>query len=118
MERMFLGEGFPKVIKDLPCADIPFDGVIGWIAQGENHQIVFFEIEPLGEVSEHSHDSPQWGIVVEGKIELTIDGETKVYEKGDEYYIPAHVKHSAKFPRKFRAIDFFAEKMRYKPKVR
>jgi len=108
--------GFPKIIKDLPEADIQFKGVRGWISQGENHQIVFFEIEPLGEVPEHSHETPQWGIVVEGKMELTIDNDTEVYEKGDEYFIPAHVKHSAKFLTKFRAIDFFAEKTRYKPK--
>lgn len=113
-----LKQGFPKVITDLPEADIQYKGVRGWIAQGESHQIVFFEIEPLGEVSEHSHDSSQWGIVVEGKMELTIEGKTKICEKGNEYFIPAHAKHSAKFLSKFRAVDFFGEKMRYKPKCR
>jgi len=113
-----LKHGFPKLITDLPEADIQFKGVRGWIAQGESHQMVFFEIEPSGEVSEHNHDSPQWGIVVKGKMELTIDNKTKVYEKGDEYIIPAYTKHSAKFPSRCRAIDFFGEKMRYKPKVR
>lgn len=111
-------EGFPKVIRDLPEADIKFEGVRGWIAQGKNHQVVFFEIEPLSEVADHSHNSPQWGIVVEGSMELTIEGQNEVYEKGDEYFIPAQVKHSAKFLSKFRAIDFFAEQTRYKPKVR
>lgn len=113
-----LKQGFPKVIKNLPEADIQFKGVRGWIAQGESHQIVFFEIEPLGEVSEHGHDSPQWGVVVEGKMELTIDNKTKIYEKGDEYFVPAHAKHSAKFLSKFRSLDFFGEKMRYTPKDR
>lgn len=110
-------QGFPKVITNLPEADVRFKGVRGWIAQGESHQIVFFEIEPLGDVSEHSHDSPQWGIVVEGKMVLTIDGKTHIYEKGDEYFIPTHANHSAKFLSKCRAIDFFGERMRYKPKV-
>jgi len=50
-------------------------------------------------------------------MELTIGNERRVYEKGDEYFIPAHTKHSAKFLSKFRAVDFFAEKMRYKPKT-
>lgn len=111
-------KSFPKVIKDLPEADIQSKGVTGWIAQGRNHQIVFLEMKPLGGVSEHSHNSPQWGVVVEGKMELTIDNKTKIYKKGDEYFIPAHAKHSAKFLTKFRSIDFFGEKMRYKPKVR
>lgn len=112
-----LKHGFPKAVTDLPEADIEFKGVRGWIAQGENHQIVFFEIKPSAEVSEHSHNSSQWGIVVEGKMELEIDGKTQVYEKGDEYFIPAHAKHSAKFLTKFRSIDFFGEKARYKPKL-
>lgn len=112
-----LKQEFPKIIKDLPEAEIQFKGVRGWIAQGKNHQIVFFEIEPFGKVSAHSHNSPQWGIVVEGKMELTVDGKIEVYEKGDEYFIPALTKHSAKFLSRFRAIDFFAEKKRYKPKA-
>ena len=112
-----LKHGFPKAVTDLPEADIEFKGVRGWIAQGESHQIVFFEIESSGEVSEHSHNSSQWGIVVEGKMELTIDGKSKIYEKGDEYFIPARVKHSAKFLSKCRVLDFFGEKMRYKPRV-
>lgn len=105
---------FPKVITDLPEAEIKLEGVKGWIAQGESHQIVFFAVEPKVEVSEHSHEYPQWGFVVEGKMELTIDGESKLNEKGDEYLIPAHAKHSARFLTKCRVIDFFSEKDRYK----
>jgi len=112
-----LKQGFPKPLTDLPEADIEFKGFRGWIAQGENHQIVFFEIERVAEVPEHSHDYAQWGIVVEGRMKLTIGGETKIYEKGDDYVIPAHAKHSAGFLTACRVIDFFGEKMRYKPKV-
>jgi len=113
-----LVEGFPELITDLPEADIPFEGVKGWIAQGEVHQLVFFEMEPLTQASEHSHDAPQWGIVVEGKMELTIDEKIMVCEKGHEYFIPAHTKHSARFLSKCRVVDFFGEKMRYQPKTR
>ncbi|MGQ9460459.1 MAG: cupin domain-containing protein [Candidatus Bathyarchaeaceae archaeon] len=113
-----MGKGFPKIITSLPEADIGFKGVRGWISQSENHQIVFFDIEPLGAVTEHSHDSPQWGMFVEGAMELTINKETGLYKKGDEYYIPAKAKHSAKFPTRCRVIDFFGERLRYRPKVR
>ena len=106
---------FPNIITSMPEADIKFDGVKGWIAQGDNHQIVFLEIKSSAEVSEHSHDA-QWGIVVEGEMELTIEDKTKVYGKGDEYFIPSQAKHSAKFLTKCRIIDFFSEKARFKPK--
>ena len=107
---------FPKVITDLPEANINFEGVKGWIAQGDNHQIVFFEIESSAEVPEHSHNT-QWGIVVDGEMELTIDGKAKVYRKGDQYFIPVQAKHSAKFLTKCRIIDFFTDKTRFKPKL-
>jgi quercetin dioxygenase-like cupin family protein len=109
---------FPKVITDLPEADIPFEGFKAWIAQGSDHQIVFFEIEPSREVSEHSHPYIQWGIVVDGEMELTIDGNTHVYRKGDDYSIPAHAKHSAKFLAASKVIDFFREPTRFNHKKR
>ena len=95
--------------------DIMFDGVNGWISQAAGHQVVFFEIEPIGEVSAHSHGA-QWGIVVDGEMELTIGGAAKTYRKGDSYFIPEGVVHSAVFKSKTWVIDFFADRERYKPK--
>jgi len=109
-------QGFPKVIKDLPEAEVQFNGIKAWIAQGDKHQIVFFEMEPATLVPEHSHDYQQWGIVVEGEMELTIDGKARTCKKGDEYVIPARAKHYGKFLTKTRVIDFFSEKTRYKTK--
>ena len=79
--------------------------------------MVFFEMKLLIQVPEHSHEAPQWGIVVEGRMELTINDKTEIYEKGDEYFIPAHTRHSARFLSECRVVDYFGEKMRYKPKV-
>ncbi len=105
----------PEMIKNLPEADINFKGVRGWISQGKDHQIVFFDIEPVGKVPEHAHKA-QWGIVIDGEMELTIGGITKTYKKGDSYYIPDSVVHSAIFKTRTRVLDFFADKDRYKPK--
>ncbi|UCC33663.1 MAG: cupin domain-containing protein [Candidatus Bathyarchaeota archaeon] len=118
MEVVKTREGFPKPIRDLPEADIQFKGVKGWIAQGESHQIIFFEMEPRGQVPEHRHEYAQWGLVVEGRMELIIGDETNVYEKGDEYLIPAHTEHSARFLSRVRVLDFFGEKARYRHKTR
>ena len=68
---------FPDMIKELPEADIPFEGVSGHLLQGENQQAVFFEIEPIGEVAEHKHGA-QWGVVFEGEMELTIGGSSSL----------------------------------------
>ena len=106
---------YPDLITTLPEADIPFPGVQGWIAQSENRQVVFFDIEPLMEVPAHSHGE-QWGIVIEGEMELTIGAETRRYRPGDTYHIPAGVEHRAKFLTRFRVIDVFADKDRYSAK--
>ena len=105
---------FPEIISSLPGADISIDGVRGWIAQGKEFQIVFFEIAP-GKIPAHSH-SAQWGIIIEGEMTLTIEGETKRYGKGDSYYIPEGAIHYAECHTFVRALDFFAEPQRYKLK--
>ena len=108
---------YPKVITDLPEAVIQFKGIKAWVLQGESHQLVFFEMKPHTQVPEHSHDYPQLGIMLMGKMQLTIDGKTYLIEKGDEYVIPAGAKHYATFLTKCRVIDFFSEKTRYKTKA-
>lgn len=106
---------YPEVITGLPEADIPFQGVRGWLSQGEDHQIVFFEIEPIGEVAAHRHGA-QWGVVFEGEMDLTIDGKTRTYRKGDHYFIPEGILHSARFKTKTWIMDYFADAHRYHPK--
>jgi len=106
---------YPEMITDLPRADIPFSGVRGWILQGEEKQVVFLDIDPIGEVAEHSHGA-QMGVVIEGEMSLTIGGGTKRYGKGDIYFVPEGVLHSAVFHSAFKAIDIFNDKHRYKPK--
>ncbi len=106
--------GFPEVITLLPEADIQLKGIRAWVLQGEKHQLVFFEMKTSVQVPEHYHSYAQWGIMIEGKMELTINGETRICENGDEYVIPAQAKHSAKFLEKSRVIDFFSERNRYR----
>ena len=107
---------YPEVIKNLPEADIPFDGVRGWLSQSDDHQIVFFEIEAIGAVAEHKHGD-QFGVVFEGEMDLTIGGVTRTLKKGDTYFVPAGVMHGAVFKRKTYLMDVFSDKDRYLPKT-
>jgi quercetin dioxygenase-like cupin family protein len=106
---------YPEMISTLPEIDIPVEGVKGWLIQSENRQVVLFEIEPIGKIPDHSHGD-QWGVMLDGKMKLSIAGQTKVYENGDIYFIPAGTVHSAEFLTKVRVIDFFADKDRYQIK--
>lgn len=106
---------FPEPIRNLPQADVPVEGFKAYISQSENHQIVFMEFRKDVELPEHNHES-QWGVVLEGKIDLTIDGVKRTYNKGDRMFIPKGVKHSAKIYKGYVDISFFNQKDRYKPK--
>jgi mannose-6-phosphate isomerase-like protein (cupin superfamily) len=104
---------YPDCIKSLKRAKISLPGVQGWVAQGEEFQIVFFEIEKGSQVTPHSHGE-QHGYVFEGEMALTVGNETRVYRSGDSYNIPKGVVHHAKFNTFVRVVDFFLEAGRYK----
>jgi len=110
-----MSELFPEPITNLPEADIPISGLKAYISQSDNHQILFMECEEDAEVPEHSHES-HWSVVLEGKIDLTIDGAKQTYTKGDCFFIPKGAKHSAKIYAGYADITFFNQKDRYKSK--
>ncbi|SMC31554.1 cupin domain-containing protein [Sporomusa malonica] len=108
---------FPEPILKLPEADIPLKGIKAYLSQSETHQIIFMEFSEDVELPEHSHEG-QWGIVLEGKIELTIDGVKKTFVKGDRYFIPEGVRHSGKIYAGYADMTYFDQKSRYKIKER
>jgi len=104
---------YPDFVRGLPEADLPFEGLRGWLLQSEDGQVLFLEAGVDAEVTEHSHGD-QWGIVVDGEMELTIGGETAIYRRGDSYYIPAGVEHGARLFAGFKALDYFKDRDRYR----
>ena len=103
---------YPEIIKNLPKINIPLNGVEAFLMQSKNNQLVFFDFKEDTEIPLHSHGE-QWGIVVDGKIELSIGGIIKTYVKGDSYFIPAGTEHGGKIFAGFKAIDFFDDVDRY-----
>lgn len=106
---------FPQPIENLPEADIPINGITAYLSQSDNHQIIFMEFSNDADLPEHSH-AAQVGFVLEGKIELVINGKKKAYTKGDRYYIPEGVPHSGKIHAGYADITFFNEPGRYSMK--
>jgi mannose-6-phosphate isomerase-like protein (cupin superfamily) len=106
------GTPYPEMIITLPEIDIPLEAIRGWLLQAKDKQVVFFDIQPGCEVPPHSHCA-QWGFVMEGEAKMVIGGKSRVYRKGDWYFIPEGVVHSATFPIKANAIDVFDDPQRY-----
>lgn len=108
---------FPEPITNLPEANIPLGGLKAFLSQGSDHQIVFMEFEEDVILPEHSHES-QFGIILEGKIDLTINEKKFTFKKGDRYFIPKNTIHSAKIYAGYADITFFNQKDRYKESSR
>ena len=108
---------FADFIKDLPEAEHSLDGLKTWLLQGETMQALFMEAVKEIQLPPHSHGA-QWGIVVAGRLDLTIGGEARTYGPGESYSIPAGVEHFGTLHPGFRAIDCFADRDRYKPKTK
>jgi quercetin dioxygenase-like cupin family protein len=106
---------FPDPIKKLPQADIPLTGLTGYILQGKKHQVIFMSFDNDLEIPEHCHDD-QWEIVIEGCVDLHMNGRTTRYSKGDRFFIPKGILHSATVYSGYASIIFFNEKYRYREK--
>jgi len=110
-----MSEIFPAPIRNLPAADIPIEGLNAYLSQADTHQIIFMEFKKDADLPEHSH-AAQIGIVLEGRIDLTIGGKKRTYAKGDRYYIPSGVPHSGKIYAGYADVTFFNEPDRYSRK--
>ncbi len=108
---------FPPPVLQLPEADIPLPGVTAYLSQGSSQQIIFMEFGADLDLPEHSH-AAQWGVVLEGRIDLTIAGVPQSFRKGDRYYIPAGAKHSGKIYAGYADMTYFDQADRYPVKER
>ena len=43
----------------------------------------------------HNHPHEQGGVMLEGKMKFTIDGESRIVEPGESFIIPGNVPHRA-----------------------
>lgn len=78
---------FTKMIINLPQANVPLDGAKSYLSQGDKHQIIFLEFEKDVYLPEHSHKA-QWEYVLNGKVDLWVNGIKHIYKKGDNFFIP------------------------------
>lgn len=104
----------PEIITRLPAAKMPMpdSALKTHVLPSQYGQLVFFQVLQDIAIPPHSHKG-QWGTILEGNVEITIAGETRVYTPGQSYYIPADVLHSARAPAGSKIIEFFEESDRY-----
>ncbi len=72
------------------------EGITLKSVSGDKTMMTFFEFEPDAVIPEHKHPHEQITYIIEGEMEFTLEGETKVLKTGDGVVIPPNYDHSAK----------------------
>lgn len=93
-------------VRKLPAAELNIEGLTGHILRDDRAYALFMAAEQDVFVPAHHHGA-QWGVVLEGEMELTIGDMTRTYTRGDVHYIPSGVDHAAVLRAGWKAIYIF-----------
>jgi mannose-6-phosphate isomerase-like protein (cupin superfamily) len=108
-------ERMPDYLTTLPEVILPFPGARGWLIQGDKTQVVFVEFSASHEIPEHTH-AEQWEFVISGRVKVRMQGESREYGPGDNFFLPAGVPHGGSIQAGYRALIVLNEADKYKRK--
>ena len=80
-------------LAEFPLLDIWGDTVKARRIEGERITFAVVELAPNAVVPEHRHPNEQMGMVIQGQMHFTIDGETKDLGPGGTWRILGDVPH-------------------------
>lgn len=82
------------------------EGITLRAVSGDKTMMTFFEFEPNAVIPSHKHPHEQITYIIEGEMEFTVEGETRLLKKGDGVVIRSNQEHSAKILNKpTKAVD-------------
>jgi len=85
------------------------NGIIMKVLGGlDGLDVVHWNIEDKAVIKQHQHTQEQFGYVISGGFEVTVDGETAILKAGDSYFIPPNALHVFVAIGQTEAIDVFA----------
>lgn len=82
-------------------------GISGQLIHTDTMTIGYFNIKKGAILPEHSHIHEQVTSLIEGELEMTISGETKIMKAGHVATIPSHAPHSAVAMTDCKVVDVF-----------
>ena len=83
-------------------------GIIGHYVHGQNSTLGLVILEKGSSVPPHHHPQEQITYILEGQLQMVIDGKDCLLEPGTYYVIPSSVVHSAVALTDCRLIDVFS----------
>jgi quercetin dioxygenase-like cupin family protein len=93
-------------LMDLPELEIA-PGVKAHIVTADSMTAMHVKIEAGSLIPEHSHHNEQIVNVIEGELELTVDGESYILTPGKVMILPSNIPHSGKAITDCKVIDAF-----------
>jgi quercetin dioxygenase-like cupin family protein len=97
----------PFVNLDEIAAQEIIPGFHGRFVHTDQVTIAHFQIDEGATLPGHAHPHEQVTTVLEGQLEMTVGGETRVVSAGQCAVIPGGVTHSARALTACRVIDVF-----------
>jgi quercetin dioxygenase-like cupin family protein len=84
--------------------------LLHWQQGATASSVVLFDVEPGCHIGRHRHTAEEVVLVLEGEVEVEVDGERVTLRAGELGFAPAHVPHNVhcKSPERARCVGFFA----------
>jgi quercetin dioxygenase-like cupin family protein len=83
-----------EIIKNIKPKEI-VPGITGYYAHGDKHTFGYVEIKKGSIVPQHHHVQEQITYIIEGQLDMTIEGEFCSLTAGMYHIIPSNISHSA-----------------------
>ncbi|MDA8214407.1 MAG: cupin domain-containing protein [Nitrospiraceae bacterium] len=82
------------------------EGITLRAVAGDKTMMTFFEFKPNAVIPSHKHPHEQITYIIEGEMEFTVEGETRILKNGDGVVILSNQEHSAKvLDKPTKAVD-------------
>ncbi|MFP4362400.1 MAG: cupin domain-containing protein [Spirochaetia bacterium] len=100
--------------KEIEKHDLGKGVVMQVLGIGKNMNVIHWDMDDKSEVKTHTHPQEQFGFIIKGQLDLTIEGKATSLTAGDGYFIPEGAEHSFIAIGQTEAIDVFSPiKMNY-----
>ncbi len=96
-----------QLIKNIPPKAL-MPGITGYYAHGEQMTFGFIELNAGSSVPMHHHIHEQTTYIIEGQLDMIIDGEPFSLTAGMYHIIPSNTPHSAIAKTDCKVIDVFS----------
>ena len=96
---------FLDIISKVPQRDFGIPGLEVHVDHTSTGTVYFVHAKEEVVFPEHCH-AAQFTAVISGKCFFTANGETKPYQQGDTYYIPAGLPHQITLCAGYAEIDY------------